>query len=290
MRIPHLAIFALAATAIPALAGLAIQNGTLLLRGGSIQTDTLSVHGTLAGNGVLATSSAHVGGILAPEGEYPEETGTLRFDGEIEFAGTYECTVNGNADVDLVQATDSIYGAASIAVSASPSAIPLEQTILSGAENSNFSAFSIDPGQASAFRLSSPAPGSLALTDLVGDSDSDGLPDYWEFAHYTNRLAAIPSGDDDDDRSDNRSEFAAGTDPRDDRSVFAIVHSGTDGGHTIVWNSVSGKTYAVQAAASITGAFDQALASGLPATPPLNSWTNPLPATFGPFYRIVLDP
>jgi hypothetical protein len=55
----------------------------------------------------------------------------------------------------------------------------------------------------------------------VIDSDQDSLPDDWEVRYFGN-LAAIPSEDPDQDRSDNQQEFAFGTDPGSARSSVSI--------------------------------------------------------------------
>ncbi len=290
MRIPSIALFALAAAALPALAGMAVESGALLMRGGTLQTDSLRVAGSLEGHGTIDSPSSRIEGILAPSGEYPEETGTLHFAGDLEFAGTYECTVNGHEDLDLVQAVGPISGTAEIQVDKAPAAIPLDQPILAGAADGDLAAFSIAPAQADAFRLSAPAPGSLALTDLVGDTDADGLPDYWEFAHYSSRILAVPGDDDDGDRSINLYEFGAGTDPWDDQSVFAILRTESHNGNAVVWSSVPCKSYAVRAAASPDGPYDQLLASNLVAAAAQLAWTNAQPFATFPFCRVVVEP
>ena len=287
-------LLSLAVLAAPcALGGLSVESGTLLLRGGSIQTDSLRVAalGTLQGNGTVAAPTSQINGVLAPCGEYATETGTLHFDGALELNGTYLCTVNGHEDRDLVSASGPASGSAIIQIQKDPSAIPLGQIVLSGGVESDVSLFALPPGQFYAFRLTTPAPGSLALTDLLGDTDLDALPDWWEFAYYTNRTLALPGQDDDGDRSVNTHEFAAGTDPRDPASVFALVHVDlTESGlHRLSWNSADGKLYSIEASATPSSPYET-VATDLSATPPHNSWTNPA-ATLDPlYYRVVIPP
>ena len=289
-----LILLSLAVLAAPcAFGGLSVESGTLLLRGGSLQTDSLRVAapGTLQGNGTLAAPASQINGNLAPCGNSAAETGTLHFDGALELAGTYLCTVNGHEDLDLVSASGPASGAAFIQIQKEPAAIPLGQIVLSGGDGSDVSLFSLPHAQRDAFRLSSPAPGSLALTDLLGDTDLDALPDWWEFAYYTNRTLALPGQDDDGDRSVNTHEFAADTDPRDPASVFALVHVDlTESGlHRLTWNSATGKLYSIEASAAPSAPYET-VATDLAATPPLNSWTNPASTPEPLYYRVAIPP
>ena len=289
---PLFSFFATALLALStqnAIAGMQVESGTLRVRGGSIKTDSLRVDGSLDGHGTVVSPSSAIPGTISPSGDVPEDTGTLVFVGPVDISGTFECTANGHEDLDLVSATETVSGSAKIRVAQAPSAIPLRQVVVSGAPDSDFSSFAIDPSQTDRFHSETTAPGDFAITNLDGDSDADGLPDYWEFDYYSDRILADPNLDDDGDRSINSYEFGAGTDPWDDQSVFAILRAETANGCKLLWNSVSGKLYSVQAASALEGAFDQILATNLAATAPVNSWTNSDPATFGPFYRIVVE-
>ena len=293
MRIACMILSLAVLTAPCALGGLSVESGTLLLRGGSIQTDSLRIAatGTLEGNGTLETPASRIDGNLAPCGEYAAEAGTLHFEGPLELNGTYLCTVNGNEDLDLVSASGPASGSAYIQIQKDPAAIPLGQIVLSGNGESDLSLFALPPWLNYDFRLENPSPGSLALTDLLGDADLDALPDWWEFAYYTNRTLALPGVDDDGDRSANTHEFAAGTDPRDPASVFALVHvSLTESGlHLLTWNSATGKLYSIEASAAPTSAY-QTVVADLSATPPLNSWTNPASSPEPLYYRVAIPP
>jgi len=50
-------------------------------------------------------------------------------------------------------------------------------------------------------------------TDCAGDTDSDGLPDSWEIAHFGNITSRNGTGDPDGDGLTNLQEYQLGTDP-----------------------------------------------------------------------------
>lgn len=276
--------------------GWVVQSGALRLDGGSLQSDAFATGAgaSLEGNGTLDVPAADLQGTVAPCGEYPAETGTLVFTGDVLFGGAYLCKVNADTDVDLVAAAGLVSGTAEIAVEKDPAAIPLGQIILQGGIGSDVSGFALVPAQQTDFRIETVSPPvSLALTDLLGDTDGDQLPDWWEYAYYTNRTLALPGDDDDGDHSINLYEHGAGTDPRDPDSVFAIVQADADslGHHRLAWNSVDAKSYAIEATVDSANPYAPVvLASNLTASAPLNVWTNPVAEPLHFFYRVVVEP
>jgi hypothetical protein len=96
------------------------------------------------------------------------------------------------------------------------------------------------------------------------DTDDDGLPDWWESRYYGSVTNALPHGAA-ANGFDNLQCYWLGLDPTNPRSTFkarAAREPGTDY-PLITWDSVGGKSYAVQYAdnlASPAAAFSQALA------------------------------
>src|SRR5690606_8363945 len=71
-------------------------------------------------------------------------------------------------------------------------------------------------------------PADFLVSPVAGDSDNDGLPDWWEILHFRSNpeetdeeiLAKYTGASDaDGDSYDNATEYAAGSDPTDPDSV-----------------------------------------------------------------------
>jgi enediyne biosynthesis protein E4 len=101
------------------------------------------------------------------------------------------------------------------------------------------------------------APGiisSSAVVTVLADTDGDGLPDEWELGHGLSETnSADASWDSDGDGASNRTEYTAGTDPRDSQSFLMVDHLtllGTNAWVLQFW-AVSNRTYSVQARGSL---------------------------------------
>jgi hypothetical protein len=99
----------------------------------------------------------------------------------------------------------------------------------------------------------------------------------------------LDADDTDADGASDADELAAGTDPADPDSVFAILPASrqTELGPEIRWHSVAGKSYQVQRAAALGQAFET-VSGLLPATPPVNEFIDENAPKEGElFYRIL---
>ncbi|MFO1491348.1 MAG: lamin tail domain-containing protein [Kiritimatiellia bacterium] len=96
---------------------------------------------------------------------------------------------------------------------------------------------------------------SAAFTLTVpADSDGDGMDDAWERLHALIIGVNDSAGDEDGDLQSNADEFIAGTDPRSDSSVFAILSTepSASGGVTLTWPGVAGRTYRIWSSPDLT--------------------------------------
>jgi len=131
---------------------------------------------------------------------------------------------------------------------------------LPGAGNSALSLPFIVPEQAGDYSVSVSNPGGIAtslpatLTVSAPDSDSDGMPDYWESAHGLNPLINDAGLDPDHDGMSNLNEYLAGTDPQDPNSVFHLdLITDTAGNLRLQFQAASNHTYSVQSATGLSG-------------------------------------
>lgn len=126
------------------------------------------------------------------------------------------------------------------------------------------------------------------------DTDSDGLPDWWELT-YTNNLTAMNgTTDTDKDGFSDLYEFLAGTDPTDSNSFLrlnSVLKTAYTGGVGMViqWPSVTGRTYSVSRITNIFTTASYSLTSGVAATPPVNVYTDQSSTSTVSFYDINLQ-
>jgi len=119
------------------------------------------------------------------------------------------------------------------------------------------------------------------------------LPDAWEQAQFGGLTNATSETDSDNDGLTDGEELAAGSDPLDDTSVFGVesIESGeAPDGFVVRWASATNRLYSVERSTNLTEATPfSPLASQLPATPPMNTYTDSAPQTGQAFYRVETE-
>jgi hypothetical protein len=124
---------------------------------------------------------------------------------------------------------------------------------------------------------------------LLADSDGDGLTDPQEIS---SSLTGPLVGDSDGDGSNDGAEVAAGTNPLDGSSRFAVASPVKAGGDfTITWFSRPGRIYRVIRAAEPTFVSYVVVVSGIAAAPPQQSFVDSgAGSAVRMFYRVELEP
>ena len=129
---------------------------------------------------------------------------------------------------------------------------------------------------------------NLLVTDLVGDTDADGIKDYWAMQYFSARNVD-KAADGDGDGMINYAEFVAGTDPTSKSSVFAlsgIAPAAT--GFEVRWLSAAGRRYTLLKSETLDGTFTPVV-TGLTANPPENSYTDDEATGATAFYKIRVE-
>ncbi len=80
---------------------------------------------------------------------------------------------------------------------------------------------------------------------MAMDSDSDGLPDWWELQYFSNPTNAVANEFSDGDSFNNLEEYIAGTDPTDENSFFAVSMAMAPEGTMLQWEAETGRVYSV---------------------------------------------
>ncbi|MBU0677737.1 MAG: metallophosphoesterase [Verrucomicrobia bacterium] len=122
-----------------------------------------------------------------------------------------------------------------------------------------------------------------------GDYDNDGLPNGWEHDHFGTLDGPPPDVDTDGDGLDNGDEFRAGTHPTNGASVFvAGVVEASAQKMIITWPSASNRTYAIHRALGFQAGF-QELATNIPASPSINTYTDQVESLEKGYYAIEVE-
>ena len=264
----------LSVSVIESLASSFTVDGGELAINSELRADSVTVGKTarLTGTGLVG-GELLVMGTVAP-GVAPDQSGTLRIDGGVIFYrdAVFECDVISHSLLDRLIASGPVTGAGTVIPNRSPGAIPIQETVISGDTNSS-GLYDYSVGGAGAPDWSvTEGSGLLQLTYLPGDSDLDGMPDYWEWKFFLDRIAGDPDGHSDSDGTRNLDEFVANTNPLDSNSVFRIISIERLPDAQITWTSSDDCLYTLARSTNlVAGAGFVPIGSEVSATPPFNS-------------------
>lgn len=130
-----------------------------------------------------------------------------------------------------------------------------------------------------------------ALLEAGRDGDADGLPDAYEIAYFGDVDTADQTSDFDEDGMSDYNEWRAGTNPADFDSVFRVTDNttGTAAQFILRWPSASNRIYRVERSTNLLIGFE-AIETGLPATPPENTYTGALsPSAGSVMFRVGVE-
>ena len=119
-----------------------------------------------------------------------------------------------------------------------------------------------------------------------------GIPFTWLILHGLSTDGSADNQDPDHDGMTTFEEWVAGTDPTNAASGLKLTGLSAPAGAgsmVIQWQSVDARTYVVSRSSNLVGAVWSVLATNLPATPPLNTYTDTTAvARPSAFYRIAV--
>jgi hypothetical protein len=130
---------------------------------------------------------------------------------------------------------------------------------------------------------------------VPNDWDGNGLDDNWERYYFLNAGGVDPDDDPDGDGFTNMGEFISGCDPHDKSSFFSIrkmlceevsEQPGTSA-IQLNWPSIEGRSYTVKWSTTPGGVY-QLLESGIPASPPMNSYAVESDLPRG-FFKVIVE-
>ncbi len=147
---------------------------------------------------------------------------------------------------------------------------------------------------------------------VLDDNDGDGLPNWWEFAHFGGPTNAVRAEDPDGDQMSNWEEFFAGTDPTNGTSAFNVDVGTAYGtnyyevvytndieevvtnrvyeilGELFSWPSATGRIYTIFSSTNLEAGIWGVYEDDIEATPPVNTYTNNGVESLE-FYRIGVE-
>jgi subtilisin family serine protease len=130
--------------------------------------------------------------------------------------------------------------------------------------------------------------GRLNLQRIV-DTDSNGLPDWWELQYFGHLTGTDPNADPDHDGMSNLAEWIAGTNPTNAASSLRLtsISAMNPSAIAVSWLSVAGKSYWLERTTNLATGFDVVVATNITATAPTNTAidTTAPPGNQG-FYRV----
>jgi hypothetical protein len=285
------------------LAGTLLASATLAaevrVEGGTLQVDA----GMAAGRVVIAAPAALVGGgrvegdlevagTVAPQSPSGGLVGTQSVSGAAVFlsGSRFLCDAASHTSLDRLDVTGPVTGVCQVVLTALPGAVPVGQVVIQGSGASDYASFRAQ--DAWTWRLAPTGGLDLAVTHLRGDTDGDGLPDWWEMLYFGgSRTAALPLADGDNDGMNNQAEYAANTDPARPDSILRLTSLSRPSTNSVVvqWTTAPGRRYGVERMTNLPDSACTTVSVVTVYGMPEHCWTNGNEAGTSVFYRIKVE-
>lgn len=251
-----------------------IDSSAALVGAGRVDGD-LSVAGAVApgspSGGTIATQSVTGAAVFLP-------------------GSRFLCDVASHTALDRLEVDGPVTGTCQVSLTAIPGAVPVGQIAIRGNATSDYGSF--QPQDAWTWRLAGTGAVDLAVTHLRGDTDADGLPDWWEMLYFGgSRTAALPLAHGDSDGMNNAAEYAANTDPTRHDSVLRLTFVSRPNSNSVAvqWTTAPGRRYSVERMTNLlTGACTTSGVVTVYGTPEY-AWTNLNESGARGFYRIEVE-
>jgi len=204
---------------------------------------------------------------------------------QLQVAGN--ATLGGNLRL-VIPTSAGGFGTNTLFVPRKDQTFPL---LLAGTRSGTFASLTGPPawGGGAAFVLDYQTNGVALRVAAELDTDSDGLPDYWEALYFGAPLNADPNADGDGDGSFNRAEFIADTNPTNSASAFRILQTVVDeSGVSLMYPSSPNRKYTLMHADTPSAPTWGNVGSqtDIPGTGGIQTLTDPNPSGQERFYRI----
>lgn len=256
---------------------LRVEGGQLVLEGRLIaERLTVEPGAWLRGNGTLEGDLV-AGGHVSPGGVAPDNVGTQRVTGAATFevGSKFYVFASSHSALDRLEAGGPVAGSCELVVTNAPGAVPVNEIVIRGNAASVFAGFA--PADLWVWRTATTGTVDLILTNLRGDSDANGLPDWWELTYFNVRTGTDPKGDFDNDHFNNESEYAANTLPKDDTSLLQMTRIANQNGAALAWDTAVGRKYTLLAGDNPLGPWTTSAVLTV-YSQPAQSWTSSVAA------------
>lgn len=133
--------------------------------------------------------------------------------------------------------------------------------------------------------------GAYELIPPSWDSNTNGMPDWWEWQYSRSLTGMTATADNDSDFFQNLHEYIAGTSPTNSSSFLKLqtILAAAPTGVVVSWASVTGKSYRVERGNQMTDTYSYVVASNIVAVAATSSCTDSTGVLNLRLYRVEVE-